>query len=98
MTLKPSRLNVAACVCARQRETDAVGEALAEGPGRNLHARRDAHLGMAGGLRVNLPELFEVVEREVVPRQVQHRVLQRARVAVRQHEAVAVGPMRSAGS
>ena len=41
-------------------------------------------------LGAELAEVLEVVEGQVVAREVQHGVLERARVAVRQHEAVAV--------
>ena len=78
----------------RQRQAHAVGQALAERAGGHLDAGRDAHLRVAGRLRVDLAELFEVVEGQIVAGQVQHRVLQRARVPVREHEAVPVGPVR----
>ena len=48
------------------RHADAVGEALAERPGRDLDARRDVHavaLGVARGERAPLAEVLELVER-----------------------------------
>ena len=72
---------------------DRVGEALAERPGRRLDARRQAVLGMARGPRAPLPERLEVVEREVVAGQVEHRVQQHRGVPGAQDEAVAVRPV-----
>ena len=72
---------------------DAVGEALAEGAGRDLDAGRDVNLGMARRARSPLAELLDVVEREAVAVQVQHRVQKHRRVPVRQDEAVAIGPV-----
>ena len=53
--------------------------------------------GCPGVLRAPLPELLEVVEREVVAGEVQRGVLEDARVAGREHEAVAVRPARIGG-
>ena len=82
---------------------DGVGEALAERAGRRLDAGRQAVLGMARRPRAPLAERLEVVEVEVVARQVEERVEEHARVAGRQDEAVAVRPVgrpsvRGAGS
>ena len=76
------------------RHADAVGEALAERPGRRLDAGRVPELGVAGRARAPLAELLQVVERDVVAREVQRRVLEDAGVARREDEAVAVGPVR----
>ena len=78
----------------RDREADAVREALAERSGRRLDARRVVHLGMAGRLRAPLAELLQLVEREVVAGEMERGVLEDARVAGGEDEAVAVGPVR----
>ena len=78
----------------RQGETDRVRQALAERAGRRLDARRFVPLRMTGGLRMQLPETLDLVHRQVVAGQVQQRVLQHRAMPVRQHETVAVGPLR----
>ena len=76
------------------RHADGVGEALPERSRRDLDTRGVPGLGVAGRARPEGPERLEVVELEAVAAQVQHRVLQDRRMAVGQHEAVAVGPLR----
>mmetsp|Transcript_60835 Transcript_60835/g.161167 ORF Transcript_60835/g.161167 Transcript_60835/m.161167 type:complete len:209 (+) Transcript_60835:2280-2906(+) len=77
----------------RHGHADRVGDALAERAGGDLDASGDVVLRVAGRERAQLAELPQVVEREVVAGQVEHAVLERARVTVREHEAVAVGPL-----
>ncbi len=77
-----------------QRHADRVGEALPQRAGGGFHARRDAVFGVAGGLAVQLAEVLQFRHRQVVAGQVQQRVQQHRTVAVGQHEAVAVGPVR----
>ena len=72
---------------------DRVGDALPERTGGDLHARRVVQLGVPRRLAVPLAELLDVVQREVVAREVQQRVLQHGRVAAGQDEAVTVGPL-----
>jgi hypothetical protein len=76
---------------------DAVGEALAERPGGHLDARRVPVLGVARRPRPVLAELLQVVELESVAREVEHGVQQHRRMPGRQHEAIAVGPVRLGG-
>ena len=71
---------------------DGVGEALAEGPGGRLDAGRVPVLGVTGRPAAPLAERAQVVEAEVVARQMEQGVEQHAAVAGREHEAVAVGP------
>jgi hypothetical protein len=78
----------------RDREPDAVPEALPERPRRRLDARRVVELGMAGRPRPPLAELLQVVERQVVAREVEGDVLEDARVPGREDEPVAPGPFR----
>ena len=75
-------------------QPDRVAETLAQRPRGHLDARRVAALGVAGRLAAPLAELAQVLEREVVPGQVQEGVLEYARVAVGEDETVAVGPVR----
>ncbi len=81
----------------RQSDADPVGEALAERTGRDLDAGRVAVFRVAGGLRLPLPELAQVVEGQAEAGEVEERVEQHRRVPVGEHEAVAVGPGRVGG-
>ena len=74
----------------RDRHADAVREPLAERAGGRLDPRRVTALRMAGRPRAPLPELLQVVEREVVAGEVQRRVLEDAGVPGGEDEAVAV--------
>ncbi len=80
-----------------QRHAHRAGDALPQRPGGDLHARRDAALGMAGRPAVQLAEVFDLRHRQVVAGQMQHGVLQHRGMAVAEHEAVAVGPVRVGG-
>ena len=81
----------------RERHAHGIRQPLAERPGGGLDAEVRLVLGMAGGMRTQLPERLQVVDRQRVAGQVQQRVQQHRAVAVREHEAVAVGPLRIAG-
>ena len=81
----------------RQGHAHAHRQALAERPGGGLHARGVADLGMARGLGVELAEVLDLLQRQVVAGQVQQRVQQHRAVAVAEHEAVAVEPVRVGG-
>ena len=81
----------------RQRHADGVREALPERTGRGLDAQVQVVLGMAGGVRAELTERLQVVDRQRIAGEMQQRVQQHRAVAVRDHEAVAVGPLRIAG-
>ena len=76
------------------RHADAVAEALPERAGGRLDAGREVRLGVARRLRSPLAEILELVERQIVARQVQERVEQHRAVAGRQYEAIAIGPVR----
>ena len=78
----------------RQGHADGIGDALAERAGGGFHARGVAVFRMPGGLGVKLTELLEVLDPELISRQVEQGVDQHRAVAVRQHEAVPVGPGR----
>ena len=74
------------------RHADGVGEALPQRSGGDFDAGRVAALGVAGREAAPLPELLDVVQRQVVTGQVQQRVQQHRAMAGGEHEAVAVGP------
>src|ERR1017187_9897042 len=79
------------------RHSDRVGRSLAERTRRRLAAGSLPILGMARSLAAPLPELLQVVEREVVAGQVKKTVQEHAAVPRRQNEPVSVGPVRVAG-
>ena len=79
------------------RHADRVADALAQRAGGGLDARRVAPLGMARRPRAPLAERLEVVEREVVPAEVEQGILQHRGVAAGEHEPVAVGPVGIGG-
>ena len=81
-------------VALRDRDADAVGEPLTEWTGGRLDSRRVPPLGVTRRPRAPLPELLEILERDVVPREVQGRVLEDAGVPRGEDEAVAPGPVR----
>ena len=86
---------VLAQVLLGDRHADAVAEALAERAGGDLDAGRDdvaILLRMARGDRSPLAELLDLVDRDVVAREMQHGVQQHRAVARAQDEAIAVGP------
>ena len=74
-------------------QPDRVGEALSERACRDFEAGGVAGLRVPGRAAAPLAELAQVLEREVVPGEVEHRVLQDAGVAAGEHEAVAIGPL-----
>jgi hypothetical protein len=77
-----------------QRHAHRVGQALAQRAGGGFHARGHVHLGVARGLAVQLSEAAQLAHRQFVAGEVQQRIQQHGGVAVAQHKAVAVGPMR----
>src|SRR6266540_71946 len=78
----------------RDRHVDGIPDALAEWSRRRLHTRRDAVLRVPGRTAAPLPKLLDVIEGEVVAGEVEDTVEQHAGVASRQHEAIAVEPVR----
>ncbi len=71
-----------------------IGEALPERAGGRFNARGEPVFRVAGGLRVQLAKATQLVDRQIVAREMQERVQQHRAVAVREHEAVAVRPFR----
>ena len=78
-----------------QRHADGGRNALAERAGGRLDAQRMAVFGMAGGAAAELAEALQLLDRHVgIAEQIMQRVLQHRAMAGRQHEAVAVRPVR----
>jgi hypothetical protein len=78
----------------RERHADRRREPSAERPRRQLHADGMAVLGVPRRLRAALAEVLQVVDRQRIARQVQERVEQHGSVPTREHEAVAIRPVR----
>ena len=77
-----------------EREADGVGQSLADRAGGRLDAGGVAVFGVAGQAAAQLAEVLDVVQRHVIAGEMQHRIDQHRRMAVGQHEAVAVDPLR----
>ena len=77
---------------------DGVGEALAERTGGRFDARCQAPLRVARRPGAPLAEVLQVVDGQVVARQVEHRVEEHRGVPGREHEAVAIRPVGSVGA
>ena len=77
-----------------ERHADRVREPLPERAGGRLDAGRDAVLRVSRRHRAELAEALQLRERQVVAGQVEQRVEQHRPVPVREHEPVAVGPLR----
>ena len=81
----------------RDGHPDRVPEPLAQRPGGDLDGDAAVPFGMAGRAAAPAPKVLKIIEREVVARQVQQAVEQHAPVSRREHEPVAVGPLRVGG-
>ncbi len=78
-----------------QRHAHRIGEPLAQGARGGLDARRVAELGVARGPAAELPEALELLDRHLrIAGEVEERIEQHRAVPVREHEAVAVRPVR----
>ena len=90
---------VAGSKCAfGDRHADGSGETLSERAGRRLDAERMPVFRVAGGLRPELTEALQLVERHVwIAGQMEKGVEQHRAVARRQHETVAVRPVGRGG-
>ena len=73
--------------------THAVAEPLSQGTCGDFHPRGAASLRMARGAAAPLPEPFELVQRKIVPGEVQQAVEKHGPMAGRQDEAVPVEPI-----
>jgi len=77
-----------------ERQADGVGQALAERSGTGFDARGIADFRVARGHAVQLPETLELLDRQGIAGEMQQAVQQHRAVAVGEHEAVAVRPVR----
>ena len=80
-----------------QRHAHRVGQTLPQRTGSGFNARRDVHFRMTGRLAVQLAKVLQLGHRQLVARQVQQRIQQHGAMAVGEHKAVAVSPLRVAG-
>src|SRR5262249_1707944 len=76
-----------------ERHAHAVGKALTERPGGYLHPGREVVFRVARGLALPLTKALQLVERQVVARQVEERIDEHRAVARRQDEAIAIWPL-----
>ncbi len=77
------------------RHADRVAESLTERAGRGLDAGRLEVFRMSRRVRPELAEALDLVERHrLVAGEIEQRIEQHRAVAGREHEAVAVGPLR----
>ena len=75
-----------------KRHADGIGDALPQGTGGRLDARRIAIFRVARGLRMQLTEPLQLFNREFIAGQVQQGIDQHRAMSVGQDEAVAVRP------
>ncbi|PPE60915.1 hypothetical protein F152LOC_02780 [Pectobacterium brasiliense] len=76
------------------RHTDCVGNPLTQRAGGGFNAGGVAVFRVTRSFRVQLAKVFQFFNRQVVAGEMQQAVNQHGRVAVGQHEAVTVGPVR----
>ena len=81
----------------RDRESDRIADALAERPRGHFHAGGMVELRVARRLTAQLPEAFEVVQRDRVAAQIEEGVDEHRAVARAQNEAIAIEPGRILG-
>ena len=74
-----------------------IGEALAQRSGRGLDAGGQTVLGVSRGLGAELAEALELLERQIVAGEVEHRVEQHGGVTRAEHEAVPIEPVGARG-
>ena len=77
----------------RHGHADCIGESLSQRSGRDLDTRRHAALGMTRRSTAPPPKVLEVIEGEAIPAHEEKAVEQRAAMARREDEAVAVAPV-----
>ena len=82
-------------VALGDRHADRVAEPLAERAGGGLDAGRLEILRMPWCVRAELAEVLDLIDRHrLVAEEIEHRIEQHRAVAGREHEAVAVRPLR----
>ena len=81
-----------------ERHADGVRNALAERAGRGFDTRRVTIFRMPGGNGTELTEMLQLVQRHLrIAGEIEQRIEQHRAVPRRQHEAVAVRPVRRGG-
>ena len=76
------------------RLADGVGQALSERARAHLDPWRNAVLGMTGRDAAPLPELLDLLQGQIVARQVQQAIQQHRTMPGREHEPIAIEPLR----
>ena len=76
------------------RHAECVADALPERPGGGFDSDRDVALRMPRRLACPLSESLELIEREIVARQMEQRVEERRAMPRGEDEAVAIPPAR----
>ena len=84
-------------VCFADSHADGVADTLTERARSRFDAWRISVLGMSRRLALPLPELFQVVESELIAGEVEHTVQKHRCVSGRQHEAIAIQPIGIGG-
>ena len=78
----------------RDGDADAIGESLTERTGRRLDSRRQSALRMSRRLAAPLAKLFDLLQGQIVAREMQQAVKQHRAMSGRQNKPVAIKPMR----
>ena len=78
----------------RDHHSHRIADALAERTGGGFHPGCVPPLRVSRRARSPLPERTDLLQRQIVPAQVEQRILQHGGVAAGEHEPVAVGPGR----
>jgi len=81
-------------MCFGDREANRVSDTLAERTGGGLHALGVVYFRVSRREALPLPEILDLLEREVIPGQMQRAVEQHGRVPHGEDEAVTIGPIR----
>src|SRR6266480_4995180 len=76
---------------------DCIAHSLAERASGGLNAGGIAVFWMSGRLALPLTELLQIIESEIVAREIEHAVQQHRRMSCRQHEPIAVQPIGVGG-
>src|SRR5689334_4502010 len=79
--------------CFTNRHPYCVSNTLTKRTSRRLNARSVSIFGMPGCPALPLAELFDIVEREIVSREIEHAVEKHRCVAGRQNESIAIQPV-----
>jgi hypothetical protein len=80
-----------------QRKAHTVGNTLAQRASGGFDTGGDAHFRVACGFAVQLAEVLQLLHGQVIACEVQQRINEHGAVAVGQHKAIAVSPMRVGG-